>query len=84
MFQYGKKGKTVGHQGVCKQWARHVPFRQANSLTTPTLSISVFVLVQGRIARELNLSSRLVVLGKGAFSLLIILEQRSVVHVEIG
>ena len=54
------------------------------TLTTPTLSISVFVLVQGRIARELNLSSRLVVFRKGAFSLLIILEQRSVVHVEIG
>lgn len=54
------------------------------TLTTPTLSISVFVLVQGRIARELNLLSRLVVLRKGAFSLLIILEQRSVVHVEIG
>lgn len=54
------------------------------TLTTPTLSISVFVLVQGRIARKLNLSSRLVVLRKGAFNLLIILEQRSVVHVEIG
>lgn len=54
------------------------------TLTTPTLSISVFVLVQGRIGREFNLSSRLVVLRKGAFSLLIILEQRSVVHVEIG
>ena len=54
------------------------------TLTTPTLSISVFVLVQGRIARELNLSSRLVVLRKGGFSLFIILEQLSVVHVEIG
>ena len=60
--------KQWRHQGCYKQRVRCVPFRRANSVIMPSISITSLCLCICRLTTELNLSS-VVVLHKGEATL---------------
>ena len=75
-----KQGKTVTPSRRC-QAKRFLPFKWANSVISPSISIMSLWLCMCRIARELNFLS-VMVLHKGVCSLFILLKLCLAVHVD--